>query len=130
MLKILLVTSNKDNLAELGLTLGKNGVQLSWAISGQEALDFVGKTPPDLVISDEKLRDMTGLELVLKSLSVNVMVNHVVVSSLSPEDFHEASEGLGVLLQLPPNPDVHQADRILDHLKRVSGFLSPKPEKS
>lgn len=122
MLKILLVTSNKDHLSELGVSLAKNDAQLSWAYSGQEALDHLKNTSPDLIVSDEKLSDMTGLELVLKSLSVNVMVNFAVISPLSEEDFHEASEGLGVLAQLPPLPGADKAATLLDLLKKVSGL--------
>ena len=129
MFKILLVTSNKDHLTELGVSLSKKkDAQLSWADSGQEALDYLKKNSPDLIISDEKLTDMTALELVLKSLSVNAMVHHGVVSALSANDFHEAGEGLGILLQLPPNPDARQADRILVRLKEISGLLPSKPK--
>ena len=35
------------------------------------------------------------------------MINSAAVSSLSPEKFHEASEGLGILPQLPPRPGAH-----------------------
>ena len=51
----------------------------------------------DLVIVDEQLDDMSGIEFVGRLVQVNPLVNTAIVGSLSDEDFHEATEGLGVL---------------------------------
>ncbi len=49
----------------------------------------------------ENLGDMTGLEFIRAIVSKRPMVNCAAISSLASEDFHEASEGLGILMQLP-----------------------------
>ncbi|OGP62327.1 MAG: hypothetical protein A2V65_05270 [Deltaproteobacteria bacterium RBG_13_49_15] len=41
------------------------------------------------------------------------------LDSLSPHDFHEASEGLGILMQLPPAPEKLDAEKLLKHLKTI-----------
>ena len=122
--RLLLVTPNKDSLSLLASTLAAQGsVDLSWAQSGGKALDMISDTAFDLVVTDERLGDMTGLELAAKLISINPMINCAAVSSLSPEDFHEASEGLGLMDQLPPRPDKEEADNLLQRLMDLKNLM-------
>ena len=117
MIRLLFVTPARDSLAGLASALeGNDEVELFWAQSGGKALDIVADTPVDLVVTDEFLGDMTGLELAERMLSVNPMINCAAVSKLSSKEFHEASEGLGVLAQLPAVPDKEQAEELLQRL--------------
>jgi len=118
--RLLLVTSDKNSLSVLASSLLTHGdVELSWADSGETALDMISKTPVDLLVTDEKLVDMSGLELANRLLHVNPMINCAAVSSLSHDDFHEASEGLGLLEQLSPQPDAEQAEDLLQRLREL-----------
>jgi len=118
MYKLLLVTTNKDSLSALASALEKHSeADLSWAESGGKALEIASDIPVDLVVTDEKLGDMTGLQLAFKLLSINPMINCAAVSSLSHDDFHEASEGLGLLAQLPFQPGAEQTEALLQRLK-------------
>jgi two-component SAPR family response regulator len=124
-LKLLLASRDKDSLSGLASTLTKHDdVVLFWAESGAKALDKVSNSPVDLVVTDEKLGDMTGLEMALKLLSINPMVNCAAISSLSHEDFHEASEGLGLLAQLPPQPGEEEAENLLQQLREIKNLTS------
>jgi len=123
MYRLLLVTENKDAFSDFASGLSTHAVvELAWAESGRMALDMVAKTPVDLVVADEDLGDMSGLKLAYKVLSVNPMINCAVASGLSHEDFHEASEGLGLLAQLSLQPDAAQADDLLRHLKKIKNL--------
>ena len=62
---------------------------------------------------------MTGLEFIGKIISKKPTLNCAAVSSLLPADFHEASEGLGILMQLPIGPDQEQAEKLLRQLKTI-----------
>jgi two-component SAPR family response regulator len=73
----------------------------------------------DLVIADENLGDMTGIDFIRKVVSKKPMVNSAAISSLPPEDFHQASEGLGILMQLPVRPNEEDAARLLRHLDTI-----------
>ena len=49
------------------------------------------------------------------------MVNTAVVSPLSDEEFHEASEGLGILGRLSTDPGMSEASELLHKLRAVLG---------
>ena len=99
--------------------LEKNQVQTAWAESGNNAIARIAEESFDLVVTDENLGDMTGLEFIEKVISKKPMVNCAAVSSLLPADFHEASEGLGILMQLPVRPGQEQAEKLLGQLKTI-----------
>ena len=124
MLKLLLVSPNKASLSGLASALVEHGdVDLSWAESGEKALDIASDTAIDLVVTDERLGDMTGLEFAGRLLSVNPMINCASVSHLSPEDFHEVSEGLGLMAQLPIQPSKEDAEKLLQRLRNLKSLM-------
>jgi DNA-binding NarL/FixJ family response regulator len=96
-------------------------VRLRQVASGTAALEAAGSSPLHLVIIDAGLPDMAPLELVQKLLLVNAMVNTAVVSPLPEEEFHEMSEGLGVLSQLPNDPGRSDAIELMRKLRMVLG---------
>jgi len=55
-------------------------------------------------------------------LMVNALVNTAVVSPLADEEFHEASEGLGILCRLPLTPGAGEATDLLHQLRKVLGL--------
>jgi len=127
MIKLLLVTPDKGPFNEFALALAHNDdVELSWAESGQRALDMLSNTPLDLVVVDEKLGDMTGMEFIETLVSVNPMINCAAVSPLPSDEFHEISEGLGILAQLPVQPGANDAEKLLKLLFHLKNLLQPK----
>ena len=125
MINLLLVSSNDDSLSTLAAALAKhNDVHVLQERSGAAALKKVTEQNYDLMITDENPDDMTGLELAEKVVRINPMINCAAVSSLTPVEFHEASEGLGLLAQLPVRPGVAQAEDILKRLREVISLTS------
>ncbi|MFH1241603.1 MAG: response regulator [Pseudomonadota bacterium] len=123
MFKLLLVTPNKEALARLASGLAeREDVQVSWAESGSQALNIASETSIALVVTDEKLGDMTGLQLAERLLMLNPVINCAAVSPLSPEDFHRASEGLGLMAQLPPRPGEEEGTYLVERLKHIKGL--------
>jgi CheY-like chemotaxis protein len=127
MIKLLLVTPDKESFCDFTLALTKNDdVEVSRAETGQEALSILSENPADLVIVDDSVGDMKGIEFMKKLLSINPMINCAAVSPLPHEAFHEASEGLGVLAQLPVAPGKPDAENLLKRLKDLKILLNPK----
>jgi DNA-binding response OmpR family regulator len=118
-MKILLVTTRSDQLAEFisGLDLNKHEPVL--AESGRDALDFVHSIKPDLVIVDKNLPDYDSLDLVREIVRADAMVNTAVITEMNRKEFHEKSEGLGVLSALPGNPGNEDAGKLLLNMKNI-----------
>jgi CheY-like chemotaxis protein len=124
---LLLVSSDEASLSDLASALEKDrDVSMSWAKSGLEALKSVTDSAIDLVITDETLADMTGIELAGKLLSVNPMIQCASVTTLSKKDYHEKSEGLGLMDPLSTRPGEKDAERLLYDLRRIKGCLSDR----
>ena len=119
MIHILLVSRDKASLSELQAGLQAYGEQTTWVESGRQALSLIAEKDVDLVVADESLTDMTGLEFIKMAVSKRPMVNCAVVSSLLPADFHEASEGLGILMQLPVGPGQEHARQLNQQLENI-----------
>ena len=127
MLNILLASPDKTSMAALKAGLEQNDVQTTRVENGGEALSMIAERDFDLVVTDENLGDMTGLEFVKTVITQKPVANCAVVSALVPDDFHEASEGLGILMQLPARPGSEYAIELLEHLKSI---LNPGIETS
>ena len=120
---VMLVCLNKDSFSELESALSQNDdVRLLWTESVNEALDLASEETIDLVIADERLGEKTGLELIADLISINPMITCAVVSELAPGEFHEASEGLGIMAQLPTRPGKAHADSLLHQLRQIKNL--------
>lgn len=125
MLKLLLVHNNQKSLSELITVLNENDdIEILHAGSGNKALEMAKAGAYDLVVTDEDLGDMSGIAFIRKLISVNPMINCVAVSSLSEKDFHEETEGLGLMNHLPANPEKADAEELLQNLRHIRGLES------
>jgi len=124
MMKLLLVNPDKSSLSELASALKEyDDLELLTTESGEKALAMVSESAVDLVVTDEELGDMTGLEFARSLISLNPMINCATVSGLEPERFHEVSEGLGLMDQLPTRPGKEDAERLLRNLRLIKGEI-------
>lgn len=119
MIRILLASPDKESLSDLKSGLEKKDVQITWVESCATVLSKVKEENFDLIITDETLSDGKGLECIEKLVMLNPLTNCAAISALSPHDFHEASEGLGILMQLPVKPKIKDAEKLLEHLKTI-----------
>ncbi len=117
MSRILLVSPEKEKPLER--LLSDNGMTTRWTDTAQKALTLIAGEKFDLVILHEQLPDMTGKKLVEAVITMNAMMNCVVLSALSDEDFHETYEGLGVLMRFPLSAGKDEVIKLQDHLARI-----------
>lgn len=123
MLRLLLISNNIESFSEFVRVLKeKDENEVLIAESGERALKIIKENAIDLVITDEEVGDMSGLDFAKKLISTSPLTNCVAVSSLSEKDFHEASEGLGLMNHLPANPGWSEAEKLLITLRRIKGL--------
>lgn len=121
MKKILIYSEQSERFARLADRMSADG---TYAVSnigtGQADLKEAAGSTPALLIIDEEVKGRPGLEIARDVVMSNPMVNLAVVSSLSEEDFHEASEGLGILARVSPEPGEKDGALLLEALAGVN----------
>lgn len=119
-LKIILASDASQRLASLAAGLRTDaGAELYQAESTGEVMELLNVESIELVIIDEALSDMQGMELARLLAEQQPFVNCILVSRLPADEFHERTEGLGVLMQLPSPPEMESARSIVTHLSAI-----------
>lgn len=119
-MQIMLVSRERERLASLasGLwTLAET--EIHQASSRTEVMELLQEKGIALVVIDEQLTDMSGLDLAKMVARQHPFVNCILVDGQPPEIFHEQTEGLGVLMQLPSPPEMADAKSIMTHLTAI-----------
>jgi hypothetical protein len=129
-LQIVLVSSKMETLSELahGL-LEHRDVQVHMCKSKQEVLNLLAEESITALLVADTIDGEKPLALVTEITKHFPLVNCGLVSDLSPEDFHEWTEGLGVFAQLSPQPTREEAKTIVETLRKLDFQLSDLEKK-
>ena len=119
MIRILIAGRDASSLSAFQSALNASNTHINYMHSVKTVLTAISAEIFDLLVVDEKLGDMQGLELIRSVVAKQPMLNCALVSSLPTEEFHDASEGLGILMQLPNNPGFEEALQLLAHLNKI-----------
>jgi DNA-binding NtrC family response regulator len=90
-----------------------------YSATGEEALEKIKNNFFTLVVCDKSLPDYSGKDLIEKIIKINAMINTALVSTLSDNDFHEYTGGLGILKKIPENPSEKDAQELYDYLQKI-----------
>lgn len=124
-IKILLVADCDTSLAPLERALTEHpAVVVLRCRTKRRMLEWSATTEIDLVIIAESLQGISGLAMAAELVVKNPLVNIALVSPLDGDTFHEESEGLGILMQLPEDPGPPAARALLDRLETVLALTS------
>ena len=118
MAKIAIITDDVEKYRVVVDSLDEHGD--TWACyssAGGTAAAGLCETPPDLIIVDETLTTIDGLALVRELLEKNAFFSIAVASDRPPDEFHEVSEGLGVVMQLGDPPGTDDVRKVMDYLR-------------
>ena len=124
MRSIVLAGSDHRGLAGFVAGLAQTGeVEIIGVDTAAAALDAVQRKPVHLVVVGEALADTDPLDCVNRLVRLNPMINCAMISALAADDFHEATEGLGVLMQLPPNPSGADAAALMTKVEMLNALV-------
>ena len=125
MTEIMLVDGSDKELEQLRIALEtQSTVTTRVCRTGSEALKSAREQKTDVAIISSALGDGDGLLFAREFTKAQPLVNCALVSSLEPETFHEATEGLGVFMQLPENPGPAEAENMLQLLESIQVLLT------
>jgi DNA-binding response OmpR family regulator len=118
MLSFVLVTPEPNHFLELAKQLKANPqVQIRFVKTKAEALEIASTANPALMILDAQPDQLSVFQMVRDLIMVNAGIPVAVVSQMPEKEFETASEGLGILAQLKPNPGRSDAQMLVSKLK-------------
>ena len=101
----------------------KSGAQTEVVSTGDEVLQSARGKNLLAVILTQDVEGMAGAEVVHRLIAINAMIHVAWASALTEEEFHEATEGLGILMKLSPTPDIEEASCLAERLEKMSGAI-------
>ena len=119
-LNIILISKDGDYFKEFSTALNDDqSLKVRCITSAEEALKKSAAQAVDVVVAAENLEEGSGLDLIKQVVKTNPFINTALVSPLPHEEFHEATEGLGIFMQLSPTPGRGDAEKFCAHLARI-----------
>ena len=115
---VVIVSDRREALGEFARGLGKD---VEWAASAADVLDRAPAPPWQLVVVDAMTPGLDYKKFVMDLLRVNAMLNTVVITDMGDDEFHEDSEGLGVLCSVPEHPGRESGIKTMDRLCLLLG---------
>jgi len=125
-LRVLITVKDFSRFSALVARLRRElAIELVPAATGAAGLAALKDKAIDLVIVDAQLDDMDGIAFINQLVRINPMINTALVSGLTEGEFHEATEGLGVLMQLPLQPREIDGEALLAGLEKIGALMQP-----
>ena len=120
-MKVLVVTRRPAFWDALRSCFDSHGAGLCTTETLEEGLGVIRGGKVALAVLDTG-SDIAALrKSVMDILTVNAMTNVASVSGMGEEMFHDAMEGLGMIMDLPLEPEEADVARLLEALKVILG---------
>ena len=106
--RILVVDDERSMREMLAILLRREGHEVAVAENGRTAIDLLNQRPFDLIVSDARMPDVDGLEVLRHARSVNPAIIAIMVTAYGSPDLLRGVAQLGVndYVEKPFNTDV------------------------
>jgi two-component system response regulator PilR (NtrC family) len=106
--RILVVDDERSMREMLGILLRREGHDVVVADNGRRAIECLNQKPFDLVVSDARMPDIDGLEVLRHARSINPAVIAIMITAFGSPDLIKGVEQLGVTdyVEKPFNTEV------------------------
>ena len=119
-LRLLMLGRDETALADLQQALIESGrLSVTRLSAAEQVYETIANSQVDAVIADEQVEGASGLEFIRELVRSNPFINCALVSSLYPDEFHEATEGYGVFMQLPVQSGKEEARELVAQLEKI-----------
>ena len=89
--RILIVDDERSMREMLGILLRREGHDVAIAENGRRALEYLNQRPFDLVVSDARMPDLDGLQVLRHARSINPAVIAIMITAYGRR--HEKESG-------------------------------------
>ena len=123
-MKVLLVDDEIEFVNTLSNRLGMRGIQTDVVHDGKQALDYVAKSEPDVMVLDLKMPGLHGMEVLRKLAKSNPNIQVVILTGHGTDQDEEEAQRLRAFDYLRKPTDI---DPLAD---RIRGAYKYKMEKT
>lgn len=128
---ILLVDDNHDGLLVRRCLLEELGYEVQIAINGEEGLKLFEGGGFDVVVTDYRMPQMNGVELIERIRKMNANARIILLSGfVEPLGLTEQNTGADVVIAKSSNEPAHLLRSVKRLLNRNSGRKPPASQKS
>ncbi len=111
--KILYVDDEESNL-RLFRNIFRRDYEVLTALSGTEGLDLLARTPVDLVITDQRMPGMTGVEFLIRVLGIDPLPRRILLTAYADLDSIKGAINEGKIYRYIQKPwDIHELTTII-----------------
>src|SRR3954447_15815307 len=106
--RILIVDDERSMREMLGILLRREGHEVVTAENGRKAIEFLDQRPFDVVVSDARMPDIDGIQVLRYARSINPSVIAIMITAFGSADLIKGVEQLGVTdyVEKPFNTEV------------------------
>jgi DNA-binding response OmpR family regulator len=122
-MKVLLVDDEIEFVTTLSNRLGMRGIETDVVHDGQEALDYVAKEEPDVMVLDLKMPGMHGMEVLRKLSKTNPDIQVVILTGHGTDQDEEEAQRLSAFDYLRKPTDI---DTLADRIRGAYKFKAEK----
>ena len=124
MMNVLLAAGDARGFAQFESALKtRQSVVVKQVASTAEATEVLESGWASVVVFAAELADGPALPAVKEVMKRFPLVNCAMVSPLPAAEFHEATEGLGLFMQLPVDPGAAEAAEMVALLDKITALL-------
>ncbi len=123
--RVLLVDDEEDLTWTLSKKLSKDSdkFELITVNSGREAIEVLNQVPVDLVITDVRMPEVSGLDLLVKIKETYPQTKVIIMTAYGSSDVHKAATERGCFHYIEKPFEINEIRQlILDALKEERGF--------
>jgi len=132
---ILIIDDEKSQRDILSGYLKKKGFNVFTAESGRDGIKIVGENIIDIILSDYKMPEMTGIEVLENVLKINPEINFVMITAYGTVENAVKAMQLGAYNYISKPVDLDELDLLLEriierkNLKSENQFLKTQLQK-
>jgi len=123
-IKVLLVDDEIEFVNTLSNRLGMRGIKTDVVYNGQQALDYVAKSEPDIIVLDLEMPEVHGMDVLRQLSKTNPNIQVVILTAFGSEEREREAERLHAFDFLNKPVDV---DTLVE---RIRGAYRYKMEKT
>lgn len=131
--KILIIDDDKAFAQTLKIYLSDTFSQIELATSGEAGVEYVKKESPDVVITDLKMPNMDGLEVLKQIKSINSNIAVIIITAFDETDSIIKAMQLGAFDFIEKSYDLKRIKLIvkktLENKKKNDQMIIPLPEE-